>query len=161
GTTLDLVNRIGSPVPCTGVPVGAGYVINGTIIFQDEAPTSLYSYVLSLPTSSHITEGRYQASGCGGSAGLRDGPSPAGFGGIPIAGTWTIEVRDERSGVAGSLSAWALSFNGGNGPPCVLGCHGADFNNDGAVTPADVAGAVNVWFQSLQQATLAGDYDRN
>src|SRR5262249_60843230 len=26
GTTLDLVNRIGSPVPCTGVPVGAGYV---------------------------------------------------------------------------------------------------------------------------------------
>jgi hypothetical protein len=42
------------------------------------------------------------------------------------------------------------------GPPCP-----ADFNGDGNITPADVAGFVNLWFASLLAGDLGGDFDGN
>jgi hypothetical protein len=37
----------------------------------------------------------------------------------------------------------------------------ADANCDGVITPADVAVFVNLWFASVQDGTLAGDFDGN
>jgi hypothetical protein len=41
-------------------------------------------------------------------------------------------------------------------PPCA-----ADANQDGQITPADVASFINRWSQSLSNGTLAGDFDGN
>jgi hypothetical protein len=48
-------------------------------------------------------------------------PSPAGFGGIPLAGTWTLTITDAKSGVTGNLGVFGLSVNGGNPEPCTQG----------------------------------------
>lgn len=37
----------------------------------------------------------------------------------------------------------------------------ADYNNDGAITPADVALFINTWFNSLALGNLDGDFDGN
>ena len=37
----------------------------------------------------------------------------------------------------------------------------ADFDNNGAVEPSDVAAFINAWLTSLQQGTLVGDFDHN
>lgn len=37
----------------------------------------------------------------------------------------------------------------------------SDWNGNGEITPADVAGFVTDWFASLSTGTLAGDFDRN
>jgi subtilisin-like proprotein convertase family protein len=143
GTTLDLVTRIGSTPPeCTVTPIGQGYVMYDTLILQDAPPLTtqtFYQHVTSAPPGSLVSGGRYRPAGCGGAEVLLDAPSPAGFGGIPMAGPWTIEIRDERTGIRAYLNAWGLSFNGGGPPPCVTRCGSADFDCDGdTATDADI-----------------------
>jgi subtilisin-like proprotein convertase family protein len=134
GTTLDLVTRIGSTPPdCTTTPVGAGYTMYDTLILQDEAAQTFYDHVTSFPAGSNVSGGRYRPAGCGDTQVLLDAPSPAGFGGIPLAGTWTLTIRDERTGVQTYLNAWGLSFNGGSPPTCGPTCGSADFNCDGDI----------------------------
>jgi subtilisin-like proprotein convertase family protein len=139
GTTLDLVARIGSPVPCTTTPIGAGYSMFDSLILQDDAAETFYSHVLGAAPGSLVTGGRFKPAGCSGSPVLLNAPSPAGFGGISVNGAWTIELRDERPGVQEYLNAWGLSFNGGAPLSCAPTCGSADFNCDGDVaTDADI-----------------------
>lgn len=46
-------------------------------------------------------------------------------------------------------------------PDATLTICRVDSNCDGLFTPADVAAFINTWFSSVQQGTLAGDYDRD
>jgi subtilisin-like proprotein convertase family protein len=139
-TQLDLVTRIGSTPPnCSDIVVGPGYQLFDTLILQDAAAQTFYQHVTSAPAGSRVTGGRYRAAGCGGTPVALSAPTPAGFGGIPAGGNWTLEIRDERTGVQTYLNAWGLSFNGGNPAPCAISCGSADFNCDGDVaTDADI-----------------------
>ena len=68
--------------------------------------------------------------------------------------TYYIEVSSQ-SATATIPGGEYLGFNYVTGP-----CP-ADYDNNGAIEPADVAAFVNVWFTSLTGGTLAGDYDNN
>ena len=121
GTTLELFSRIGTKPPfCTATPIGAGYTMFGTYVFQDSATQSLYAHVQSISPGA-TSPGRYEASGCGGTPVLLSAPSPAGFGGIPLAGTWTLTIIDERTGINATVKSWGISINGGNPSPCTIG----------------------------------------
>jgi subtilisin-like proprotein convertase family protein len=140
GVTLDLVTRIGATPPdCTTTPVGPGYSMYDTLILDDSESLTFYEHVTSAPAGSRVSGGRYRPAGCGNTPVSLNAASPAGFGGIPMAGNWTLEVRDERSGIQAYLNAWGLSFNGGSPPPCTVTCGSADFNCDGdSATDADI-----------------------
>jgi subtilisin-like proprotein convertase family protein len=81
----------------------------------------------------------------------------AAFAGQTMTGTWTLTISDNQASSTGVLHRWGLILNGGPARACCP----ADFDGNGAIQPADVAGFVNLWFASLQQGTLAGDFDGN
>lgn len=76
-------------------------------------------------------------------------------------------VLNEATGVSadGSVIVGSGTHNGADrawivtGIPATPPCGGADFNHDGAITPADIAVFVNTWFTSLVDGTLAGDFN--
>jgi subtilisin-like proprotein convertase family protein len=140
GVTLDLFTRIGAnPPDCITTPIGPGYAMYDTLILDDGAPLTFYQHVLNAQPGSLVTGGTYRPAGCGGTPVSLDAAGPVGFGGIPAAGNWTLEIRDERTGVQAYLNAWGLSFNGGGPPPCASTCGSADFNCDGdTATDADI-----------------------
>jgi subtilisin-like proprotein convertase family protein len=121
GTTLELLNRFGSTNNCTTMPIGPGRAMDGNFIFQDDAAQSISDYLSTVPTGTTARGGRYKPTACGGTLVSLSAPSPAGFGGIPLAGTWTLTITDAKSGVTGNLGVFALSINGGNPEPCTQG----------------------------------------
>jgi hypothetical protein len=144
--TADLFVRIGANAPaCATTPVGPGHTMLGTYIFQDSASQSLWSYVtgpLTLPTFiTAAAPGRYQPSGCGGSPVSLD----ATFGGIQAAGTWTLTVIDERSGINAIVNSWGISINGMGSTPCSVPCPG-DHNHSGIVDADDLFAFLDDWF---------------
>ncbi|MCC6322603.1 MAG: proprotein convertase P-domain-containing protein, partial [Phycisphaerales bacterium] len=121
GTTVELLNRFGTINNCATMPVGPQRSMDGNFIFQDSAALSINEYMSSLAVSEQARGGRYRPSSCGGGTVSLDAPSPAGFGGIPVAGTWTLTITDSLSGAGGNLGVFGISINGGNPEPCTLG----------------------------------------
>ncbi|MBY0263212.1 MAG: hypothetical protein K2Q20_12765, partial [Phycisphaerales bacterium] len=128
GQTLPLLVRVGSKPPfCTTTPVGGssgqlgglGYsAVSGTLIFQDSAPTDIYT---GIATGAAAGGGRFKAASCGGTIVSLNAPAPAGFGGLNIAGTWTLVAADESANSTITISSWGVSFNGGKPEPCTIG----------------------------------------
>lgn len=78
-------------------------------------------------------------------------------GGLVSAGGTIVSMGQP---IVGSMSACPVPLRLSAGiVPCIV-CP-PDWDGNGAIQPADVAGFVNTWFTSLQGGTLAGDFDGN
>lgn len=157
GTIIDLLKRPNVAAPCTAGAIGNGNDLVGTYAFDDDAAQTLHAAVVAGP--SPIASGHYQPATCTGTVTSLDAASPAGFGGISAAGTWTLQVSDEDEALVGTLESFGLVINGVQantpcsvsttgaccqGSSCVIGsaatCVGANQSYAGNGTACNVSG---------------------
>jgi hypothetical protein len=93
----------------------------------------------------------------------RNGIPLANGGRISGANSPTLTIVPSQTGDSGSYTATVTDPCGSaesNAAAVLVHCR-ADLNQNGVIDSADVATFINVWFASVQQGTLAGDWDGN
>ncbi|MBX3387034.1 MAG: proprotein convertase P-domain-containing protein, partial [Phycisphaeraceae bacterium] len=131
---------------------GGGNDVNGTYIFSDQGS-------IALPAAGNLPpSGVYRASTTGSALVNLN----AIFAGEPFAGTWTLTIFDDATADVGTISAWALIFNGGSPvcddvtPPCP-----GDYNGDNVVDLADLLDFLGDWNPNLGQMGMGLPGDIN
>ncbi|MFZ4431459.1 MAG: immunoglobulin domain-containing protein, partial [Phycisphaerales bacterium] len=131
-TSVTLVNR-----PASGAD------LDGVYTFSDFAASAFADAALGV---SAIAPDAYRPAG-----------SLATFNGHPLAGLWTISVRDAAAGDVGQLRSFELVAAATSPacnacPPCV-----ADYNLDGGVDSEDITSFFDAWERSQSCADVNQD----
>lgn len=130
-----------------------------TVLFDGSGTTSLgFQFVLGDPRFVNGAAGDFHLQP--GSAAIDAGDNSA----IPVAVTADLDglgrrfddpaTADSGLGAAPIVDIGVYEFR--TTVPCP-----ADSDGNGQITPADVAYFINIWFTSLTQGTLAGDFNGN
>jgi hypothetical protein len=159
GTTVDLIKRPNIVAPCTPGVIGDADDMVGTYVFDDDAAQTLHAATIDADTTVIIASGHYIPSTCTGTPTSLDAASPAGFGGIPAAGTWTLIVSDEDEAIVGTLEEFGIIVNGVEaGTPCNATGACCSGSSCSATTSAACTGANTSFSGNGTACNAAGNY---
>lgn len=159
--TLATINQAStsSPLFTSGLATNLGAVFTG---YLDIPALDLYTLAINSDDGSKLYLGSTLLINNDGSHGMVQKSALIGL----KPGRHAVRLEYFQGGGPGGLIASSASFGGALGViPASMWRHAvpcpADYDQNGAIQPADIAGFVNSWIGSLDSGTLVADFDGN